>query len=378
MKELSIEEKAIAYNKAIERAKKWYNAPNIDKMPTYGNRVIEEIFPELKDSEDERIMKWCISHFKGCINVIKDNDEYKEYLNNKVIPWLEKQGELKNETPIPRFNIGDWVIVHNKDAYQVIGVNTYDYRLRHYLVGEMDYPFKYESDLKPWTIQDANDGDVLAFKNNICGIIICKSPTDYDTRSYCRFVSDNFINKEESGWDSTLLVPATKEQRDLLFQKMKEAGYEWLEETKELKKIEQKTTQVIKPFEAEHGKYYYCIKDYFCGGRKQASKGDVVQALRGLPIMGLKDASEYFMPVNFIKCNFAWSEEDENKTNTIISVYHPSPNIVDWLKSLKQRYTWKPSEEQMDALSVAVKHGQTDDPDTLKKMLEQLKKLREE
>ena len=36
--------------------------------------------------------------------------------------------------------------------------------------------------------------------------------------------------------------PATKEQRDLLFQKMKEAGYELDAENKQLKKIEQKPT----------------------------------------------------------------------------------------------------------------------------------------
>ena len=27
--------------------------------------------------------------------------------------------------------------------------------------------------------------------------------------------------------------------------------------------------------------------------------------------MGLKDASEYFLPVNFIKCNSAWKPSDE-------------------------------------------------------------------
>ena len=35
------------------------------------------------------------------------------------------------------------------------------------------------------------------------------------------------------------VFPATKEQRDILFQKMKEAGYEWNAEKKELRKIEQ-------------------------------------------------------------------------------------------------------------------------------------------
>ena len=56
-------------------------------------KELKKIEVASKESEDERIRKWCISHFKACINVIKDNDEYKEYLSNKVIAWLEKQGE---------------------------------------------------------------------------------------------------------------------------------------------------------------------------------------------------------------------------------------------------------------------------------------------
>ena len=40
------------------------------------------------------------------------------------------------------------------------------------------------------------------------------------------------------GLDNTNYLPATKEQRDLLFSKMKEAGYEWDSKKKELKKIE--------------------------------------------------------------------------------------------------------------------------------------------
>ena len=43
------------------------------------------------------------------------------------------------------------------------------------------------------------------------------------------------------GWSNKCFIPATKEQRDLLFAKMKEAGYEWNGEKKELRKIEQKT-----------------------------------------------------------------------------------------------------------------------------------------
>ena len=95
---------------------------------------------------------------------------------------------------------------------------------------------------------------------------------------------------------------------------------------------EEKPTKEIEPFEAEHGRYYYCIKDYFCGGKKQASKGDVVQALRGLPIMGLKDASEYFLPVNSIKCNSNWSEEDEAIYNGIIETELYMLDVVNGIK----------------------------------------------
>ena len=49
-------EKAKAYDEAIERAKKWQNESNIDKID---NRIIEEIFPELKESDDEKIRKEC-------------------------------------------------------------------------------------------------------------------------------------------------------------------------------------------------------------------------------------------------------------------------------------------------------------------------------
>ena len=62
-------------------------------MSEYCKEKVEGFFPELAESEDERIRKWCISHLKAAFRVTKDNAEYQEYLNNKVISWLEKQGE---------------------------------------------------------------------------------------------------------------------------------------------------------------------------------------------------------------------------------------------------------------------------------------------
>ena len=81
-------EKAKAYDEALERAKKWYNAPNVDKIPTYGDRIIEEIFPKLKESDDERIKKDLIQWIDEFPDTI-----WRGHYKKDIIAWLEKQGE---------------------------------------------------------------------------------------------------------------------------------------------------------------------------------------------------------------------------------------------------------------------------------------------
>jgi len=88
MKELSTEEKARRYDEALEGAKEWRNTPNSDNRLTYTNRVIEEIFPELKESEDEKIRKELIKWFEEFPDLI-----WRGHNKNKVLAWLEKQGE---------------------------------------------------------------------------------------------------------------------------------------------------------------------------------------------------------------------------------------------------------------------------------------------
>ena len=46
-----------------------------------------------------------------------------------------------------------------------------------------------------------------------------------------------------------------------------------------------------------------------------------------------------------------WSEEDENMLQSILDEYKSMPaEKRNWLKSLKDRFTWKPSKEQIVAL----------------------------
>lgn len=86
-----------------------------------------------------------------------------------------------------------------------------------------------------------------------------------------------------------------------------------------------------------------------------------------------------------------WSEEDEialadalwccKQAASIAKDENDMGNIwfaENWLKSLKERCTWKPSEEQMEALDSATENcAYSEYQDCLKELIEQLKKLRE-
>ena len=88
MKELSTEEKAKAYDKAIEKAKGIHSfSSDIAEI-----KRMEQIFPELQESEDERIRK-------EIINYIKTGTYHKDW-----IAWLEKQSKQKSADNVePKF-----------------------------------------------------------------------------------------------------------------------------------------------------------------------------------------------------------------------------------------------------------------------------------
>ena len=180
-----------------------------------------------------------------------------------------------------------------------------------------------------WTIQDAKNGDVLVCKDDKKPFISAgfdKFCPKYP-KAYCGICDDGtFIaSKGDSFWAYSDVCPATKEQRDVLEKAMADAGYTFDAEKKELKKIEQKS---------------------------------------------------------------AWSEEDERcLTNAIYACeqmsdedYNHSQGYIDaikWFKSLKDRTTWKPSDEQLKSLQGVIDVGYfTSYPNSLETLYEQLKKLK--
>ena len=167
--------------------------------------------------------------------------------NSGEITWLceqvdakfEKQGYQKQEKFIiePKFDVGDWIVQKGLGTYKIVEKCESWYEVISYKDGKQySIGFDKENGCHIWTIQDAKDGDVLATPN----YIYIFNSIDKETETvafYCLMKkSDEHFSFGDYRIHDEILnsVPATKEQRDLLFTKMKEAGYEWDADKKKL------------------------------------------------------------------------------------------------------------------------------------------------
>lgn len=87
MKELSIEEKARAYDEAIKIAKEINNEHRAQP-----SNVMTRVFPELAKSEDDRIREALLEYFNEQCAMSDWNGIY----GYQVVAWLEKQSEQKS------------------------------------------------------------------------------------------------------------------------------------------------------------------------------------------------------------------------------------------------------------------------------------------
>lgn len=244
------------YNEALERAKN-LRKDAIDMGENIRAKQCEIIFPELTELEDERIRKALIEMFS---NVGKK--DWRDIPTEKIIAWLEKQSEQKStdtccssiindkEFPAgekrnfgyfikPKFHKGDWVILTAGELSTILQIVNVDTNKKLYWFNDSSYlPIVDEECLRLWTIQDAKDGDVLVSKYEQ-PFIYNGNYDEYNVGGYCGIVCDGsmFIETDTiCQWaDNKKIKPATNAQHDLLFQKMKDAGYEWDNEKKELK-----------------------------------------------------------------------------------------------------------------------------------------------
>ena len=378
------------YSEALERAKECH----VDGLALHQpvKDVLEYIFPELQESEDERILeiiKHCIesrylhtSTIKGisqkqCFTWLEKQGEQEkpqvyETKDGEVITYSESEGykvvkpkfkvgdiiiksqnsdinkfgkfkitgikdgrywynefvicEISEQDEwelIPKFNVGNW-ITNGQLTCKVLSVTGKSYELHLY---NDDY-CHFETDIQSvdkdyhlWSIKDSKDGDVLA--EDTCTFIIKKLNHDLTAEIYCCLYDDgDFEFNSNLGFDDTCTYPATKEQHDLLFQKMKEEGYKWDAEKKELKKISQRMISA----EAKEAMY------------DKPTDNDIVEALRTEYEKGRADAiAEMEKPT--------WSDEDVYNSKLILSTINQDQDLslktkdklTSWIKSIKQR-----------------------------------------
>ena len=209
------------YKEALERAKQFSEKPYLEDSAG----IVEYIFPELKESEDDRIRKNIIAtihlyygeplddeakemiawlekqdifskkdiddaYLKGVRDTkneiekqyeanyqirkdiatfifnykgdIKDRAKWMNYLGIKV-SFVEKQGEQKPADKVEsKFKVGDWILIDNPCQIESID-NNGNYIIRYCDAEETHLLSRNfcDSHFHLWAIQDAKDGDVL-------------------------------------------------------------------------------------------------------------------------------------------------------------------------------------------------------------------------
>ena len=390
MKELSIEEKAKAYEEALERAREIHK----DTWNSY----ILDIFPELAEceGEDEKIRKWIINSIEDYHLVSPIGYETK--MCKKALAWLEKQGEQNpveysleqaanifldalsktpyNNKPItdaqvitkellkflfdansynpdalnkqksidnvePKFKVGDWIINEFRDICLITDI---DLQNGYYICesnrfgntdGDIDLTDKA---FHLWTIQDANDGDVLVNGNR--GVIaLVYKVVGNNIIQHCYFSKNaNALCINGAVLDGRDFYPAKQTQRENLFNEIKDAEYEWDEEKKILRKIEKQPSQwnisdyrtwqyIVSDVLTKYDGIGQYLDDGFCKkiARYMQENWSKKLSLRQTPAWNGEDDYN-------VQCCIAKAEKD-------ITNGYPGRNqeLIDWLKSLKPR-----------------------------------------
>lgn len=235
---------------------------------------------------------------KQCEQKSIDNLTPLEAMNIAIAKCFDEQ--KPDDKVEPKFKVGDYVVGKYISGY------ISEVRDDCYLLDYQGFSINKQDNYHLWTIRDAKDGDVLhcwidgdefilIYKGIKDGYITTyghlyqkfKSFSEEPTAMFCRTIQGHF-------------TPATKEQRDLLFQKIKEAGYEW--DGKELKKVEQD------------------------------------------PAWSEEDEKMLDEIIDFFK-------------NGTVKLQHDLSLYASWLKAIKDRVQpqnrWKPSDEQIIALKQA-------------------------
>lgn len=282
-------EKAKAYDEALERARKLYEQGTITESLGY-------VFPELKESEDEKVRKELIDYHRSMAAQADD------YVHEAWIAWLERQDEYTNFCN--KIQVGDKV-TRNRDG---VLVNLSQLK-------RVAKPSEKQGKQKAsyTTIVETGNGGINA-------LVTRELPTnDYEQKTaekiepfdkyegltdFERTLADICIGwiGEEFGWKQYI-----KDNADVLLK----IAVEKFNSVQDVPFEQNPATSYCQ----EHCKGYQetgkCFADGDCKDKREAEQKST------------------------------WSEDDECKMNMCITAveacYYKWDSMVVWLKSLKQR-----------------------------------------
>lgn len=230
----------------------------------------------------QKIIDYIKANFTHIEFIPKPGDVWKIYPGYRSVVLKNDKGDLIYNLPLhvvdldsitpdpssdwkpadkvePKFIVGDWVVQRDlSDFYsgdkfaQITNIDdegNYWLDCGTWITGR---------EIRLWTIHDAKDGDVLVSpyqrgiedKEDIF-IFKCignRGYIDNCIEYYCNVDEGEFhVNKTSyMGTTSFPLYPATEKQRDLLFAKMKKAGYKWDDEKKQILRIDNSRNTIEK------------------------------------------------------------------------------------------------------------------------------------
>ena len=234
-----------------------------------------------------------------------------------------EQSEQKLE---PKFHKGEW-ITNGDYTWKIVEVKPLDYILQSQDGNIVDDTiFHVDEQFHSFTIEDAKDGDVLI--DNYNNVVIYQEPySNLLYHSFCFASTKVFVDSGGSHFIEGT-YPATKEQRDLLFQKMKEAGYEWDAEKKELRKI---VTPKFNVHDCIIKKHNSNINDFDSFIITDITGGKYWYNYRIICDISEQDEWELYEPVR--QNTAEWSEEDEYILGEVIT------HLEEYIKLDKENYS---------------------------------------
>ena len=200
----------------------------IDYNAVEGNPCLSNM--ECKDIEDALVSGDWNKIYAYMKKKLERQDEQKHVFDFNANNWYVSKVDGKihniyNSEVEPKFKVGDW-ITNGEYTWFIEGMHNRFYDIiSPEGCGTDDTIIHVDGHFHLWTIADAKDGDILASDNSIFIFqekYIAEKPT-----AYCGLMNGLFIEGNGACWTNEKCYPATKEQRDLLFSKMKEAGYKW-------------------------------------------------------------------------------------------------------------------------------------------------------